>query len=400
MKPKICLVPPWHLPVPAVKGGAVETLVQMLLDENEAEQRIDFLVISIYDREAEAAAAKYKHTRFFFVRTNALDNFIDFFVRAINKVTRKLSGDREYCLLRYYKKCFEIIGKERTDFIVNEGWYFQQFKFLPSCFKREQIYMRIHSHYVPSAGASKILSNIFGGVIGISRFVISEYLKAAGHAVNAHIVMNSIDVDLFRKRITPEERLALREKLGFSANNFVVLFCGRIIEVKGVRELIKAVVKISDDTVKLLIVGSQNFSARSKTFYLKEIEYLIACSQGKIVCTGYIKNDELYKFYQSADIMAIPSLWEEGFGLVVAEGLASGLPLIVTNSGAIPEIVSEKSAIIVERDDRLIDNLSAQMLYLYGNTEKRRSMADAAVKESARFSREKYYHDFISVFEK
>jgi glycosyltransferase involved in cell wall biosynthesis len=128
-----------------------------------------------------------------------------------------------------------------------------------------------------------------------------------------------------------------------------------------------------------------------------EIDKLIEKSH-KIVFTGFIKNDELYKYYQVSDLLTVPSICEEASGLTVIEGLISGLPLIITNSGGMPENVSELSAFIVERDKYLIENIAAKIKYLYNNDQIYHIMSDAAITDSLEFSREKYYNDFLTVF--
>lgn len=72
---------------------------------------------------------------------------------------------------------------------------------------------------------------------------------------------------------------------------------------------------------------------------------------------GYIPNNALYRYYQASDLQVIPSLWKETAGIVAIEGMLSGLPLIVTRSGGMVEYVDETCAKILERDDRLVENL-------------------------------------------
>jgi glycosyltransferase involved in cell wall biosynthesis len=194
------------------------------------------------------------------------------------------------------------------------------------------------------------------------------------------------------------EYFELRKTLGFNVDDFIVLYCGRIVAEKGVRELLKAISRVDKEDVKLLIIGSVNFGI--KKTYLREIENLILQADGKVVSTGYIHNDELCKYFQIADMMAAPSLCEEACPLMVLEGLTAGLPLLVTNSGGIPELVSSDSAFIIERNEDLIDNLASKIVYLYKNEQARTSMSLTAKKDAERFSRKKYYHDFISVFQK
>lgn len=64
---KIAIVTNGILPLPAVKGGGAETLVQQLLDENEKQQKYKFIIYSVLDKQAVQAQKKYKYSQFMFV---------------------------------------------------------------------------------------------------------------------------------------------------------------------------------------------------------------------------------------------------------------------------------------------------------------------------------------------
>ena len=55
-------------PVPAVKGGAVEGLIDLLIEENESQKKMDITVISIYDKEAKEKSKSFIHTKFIYIR--------------------------------------------------------------------------------------------------------------------------------------------------------------------------------------------------------------------------------------------------------------------------------------------------------------------------------------------
>jgi hypothetical protein len=102
MKPQIALVLPPYLPVPAVKGGAVETLAQFLVEENEKLREAELLVFSVYDPAAEEMAEKYTHARFFFIRTGGLVKKVaDFMIRAASKILRLVCKDMDYIYSPY-----------------------------------------------------------------------------------------------------------------------------------------------------------------------------------------------------------------------------------------------------------------------------------------------------------
>ena len=63
---KVFLVPPPALALPAVKGGAVETLITHLMEENEIQQKLELVCVSLPDPDAEQAALRYRHTRLYY----------------------------------------------------------------------------------------------------------------------------------------------------------------------------------------------------------------------------------------------------------------------------------------------------------------------------------------------
>jgi spore coat protein SA len=397
LKPVICLLSPGRLPVPAVKGGAIETLIEILAKENELSKRATLMIFSMYNDDAEKIAKKFNHSKFYFIKTDSLfEQFLYFVIRILSKLIRFIFKDIGYIYSSYYAKCFKIIRQEAPQFIVAEGGDSYFIKHLLRFFPRDRLYLHLHGHVRPSPA----ISNIFGNIIGVSRFITNEYMKCVkNNNVKSYTVINCCNDDMFRKRITPLENSELKKTLGFDAADFIVLFCGRIIKEKGVRELIKAIISLNENAIKLLIIGSVNFGAKKSTPYLREIEKLVLQARGRVVFTGYLKNDVVYKYHQIANMMVVPSLWEEPGALTVLEGLTSGLPLLVTNSGGIPEQVTHDSSIIVERDEHLIENLASNIMRLYKNEQIRISMSSAAEKDAQRFSRKRFYLDFISVFQ-
>lgn len=137
----------------------------------------------------------------------------------------------------------------------------------------------------------------------------------------------------------------------------VVLFVGRLAEIKGVRYLIEAMKQID---AKLVIVGDGDL--RDK---LEEQ----AKEQGnKIQFLGAKTHDELKTIYASSDVFVMPSITmpdgsQEGFGLVTLEAIASGLPVVASDSSGIKDIIhtGENGILVREKDSeslaRAINNL-------------------------------------------
>ena len=122
--------------------------------------------------------------------------------------------------------------------------------------------------------------------------------------------------------------------------------------------------------------------------------------KSKIIFSGFISYGNIPSIIKIADVGIIPSICEDALTLTALEDMASGLPLIVTRSGGIPEAVDEKCAIILEKDnlDELPNYLAKAIINLYENPERRKDMSNYAVERSKLFSKESYIKKISSCF--
>ncbi len=65
---KTIIVSPCGLPIPAVKGGAVLTLIESIIIQNEINKKMELTVIGVHDKEAVEKSKKYKNTNFIFIK--------------------------------------------------------------------------------------------------------------------------------------------------------------------------------------------------------------------------------------------------------------------------------------------------------------------------------------------
>ena len=135
--------------------------------------------------------------------------------------------------------------------------------------------------------------------------------------------------------------------------------------------------------------------------YEKEL-YKIAEKIGneRIIFSGHIEQRELYKYYNLCDIQVIPTIGEEGAGLVAIEGAYAGLPLIVTNSGGLVEFVSPSSSIILNKESNLIQNLSKTIMYLAEHPNICEKMSDSSKQNAMKYTKKAYYQNFIQIMDK
>jgi glycosyltransferase involved in cell wall biosynthesis len=145
------------------------------------------------------------------------------------------------------------------------------------------------------------------------------------------------------------------------SNNYVA-YLGRIIKPKGVDLAIKAIRKYNASAtipLKLKIAGKHYADSEKDKYWQTEIQPEL---DDVIEYVGFIDNiKQKNKFLGNAKALIIPSTFEEPFGMVMIEALASGTPIIGLNSGAIPEVITDKTGILVKKavvDDVTIENLS------------------------------------------
>ena len=118
-------------------------------------------------------------------------------------------------------------------------------------------------------------------------------------------------------------------------------------------------------------------------------------SDGKINFTGYIDYDNIHEYYNHADIGVFPSIITEAFGLTTLEALASGLPVIVSDSGGMHEVINDKCGFIVKRGDNMKTELKETLLKLIIDNNLRSSMSMEAKIQAKNFTDIKFYRSLV-----
>ncbi len=141
-----------------------------------------------------------------------------------------------------------------------------------------------------------------------------------------------------------------------------VAYLGRIIEPKGVHLAIAAVRQYNQTTGKplqLKIAGKHYAEASNDTYWHRRILPQLG---GDVEYIGFIKSEaERNELLAGAKALIVPSTFDEPFGLVMIEALASGAPIIGLDSGAIPEVVTENTGIVVSKagsEDEVVRRLT------------------------------------------
>ena len=377
------------MPVPAVCGGAIETLITSIVKKYSRKDGFRLTIFSVYHKEAVESAKKYPEVRFVWTHTNTFWNLSK---HAVFMAVRALTGKTIRVLQRHYNEIAPVIQKEKFDLLIVEGGDEQAVIDIAKGYRREQLVFHAHIHFIPSEKTVKG----FGHMIGVSQFVVNEYEKACKIPVKTYVLKNAIDVEKFSKKVSEEERDKLRKNLGIRKDDFVVLYVGRLIQVKGILELMQSVLSINDNHVKLLCIGSANFGKFAFSRYERKVRKLSEKNKPCIIFTGYVDTGEIYKYASMADVQCVPSLWEEAAGLVVIEAMAERLPLIITRSGGAVEYVDDNAALIIEREN-IVENLRNAILYMQNHPEVLERMSDCGQVQCMKYDKTNYYKSFVQL---
>lgn len=277
---KICIYAPAFFPM----VGGLESMTLMLAEAFSEKHEVDVI-------------------------TNAVNEKPDDFPFRVHRIGR-----------RSFFAAYKIIRKADIFLEFNFSWY----GFIPYIFTRKPVFVINHggvNHNMEDPrglwGNIKYkVANRFAKNIACSEFV-GHYYK------DAVVIPNCYDDRLFTD-------LHLER-------NKELLFLGRLVSQKGINTLLEAV-KLLQENGKdrhLTVIGRGSEEEKLKSF----------CAENnitdKVTFAGLVTGTELSRQMNRHRVMIVPSLGDEGFGIVALEGMACGCQVIVSNSGGLPEAVGD-----------------------------------------------------------
>jgi glycosyltransferase involved in cell wall biosynthesis len=159
---------------------------------------------------------------------------------------------------------------------------------------------------------------------------------------------------------------------------------------KGILTLIEAWTLHERKGAMLELIGETDADPDYAVLVRAAIE---AAPRGSIVVSGCVDDASLGASYSAADLFVLPSRYE-GYGIVYAEALARGLPVIACDIGPVPDIVGREAAVLVKPDDK--EALCAALDLLLGDPTLRTKMSAAASHRASRLPR---WEDTVASFE-
>jgi glycosyltransferase involved in cell wall biosynthesis len=218
-------------------------------------------------------------------------------------------------------------------------------------------------------------------VICVSRFIANGIQRRLGApSEKLRVVNNGIDAERFHPRLGAAP-----------TGGPVVLFVGRVTPQKAPDLIIRAAAKLLDGKRKFIvrIVGNSGFTAKDPlTPYEHEIRALAAPLGSAVQFQPFVDRNRVMEEFNAASIYCVPSNWDDPCPLTVPEGLASGLPSIVSRRGGIPEMAGDAALYFMPPD---IDELAKQMAFLLDDESARADWGKKARARALEITWEKQY---------
>lgn len=302
-----------------------------------------------------------------------------------------------------------LIKKENISFI-NSHWLVPQGLVGAICSKILGIphIASMHSSEVTLLGKLPMKNKIIEFILANSNYVISASSHRASELLShtsgefarktenkIHMVPMGVDVSRFT---CVEDKESMRARYGLKSR-FIVLFAGRLVEVKGCEYLIQGFKKVinSFKDVQLVIIGNGPLEESLK----KEVRDLGL--EEYVVFKGFIENNYVHDYYIMADIVVIPSIidsrgFQEGFPVVLIESLAAGKAIISTKTKGIMEAIQDRhNGILV--DQKNADQISDALLELLRDESLRKKISANALESGKKYDWNIIANEYLRLFE-
>ncbi len=399
---RIAIVTPCILPVPAIEGGAVEELITRIIKDNELNNDIVLDVYSVLDESDGAGKNELLKTNVIGIEYNKKLRFEDHVLDKIHRSIKNYNSFRLFdkSIVNTFEERLAALGEPYFAVIVENQVSIAK-RVVSVCRGKYEFPVFFHMHndvdiYRSPQGIQELAAM---GVqfIAVSNYIKGQILSCAKNAV-VHLLYNGTDLN-------DRDVDTKVDKCNNCGDEIRFLYAGRVIPDKGVLELVESFERLLDklpkeeqDRFKLDIIGFSN----EPTMYEKRVKALADRRKDRITCKKRLSTADMDLKYNEYDIVVMPTMNEEPFGLVALETMSKGIPLITTNSGALPEVVGD-GAVIVNRSGSFTDDLAGAMLRLAKNKEAREELGKRAYgrsREVPAFDIKNYYSNFVKIIDK
>ena len=380
---RIAFVTSGVLPVPPTKGGAVENLVYNILLKNEINKDFEFDVFTIpYD--SSKVSDNFEKSNFVSIG-NKKDLLsatkIPFFLKRF---------DPKFFAYPFLKNLLKKIKKKDYDFIIVEN----RPEFILALRKekpKSKIILHLHNEYLSKKNqTNKRIISSCDLILVVSSFIKKSITSVWGDIADSKckVLYNGVD------------NFFIDSKKENNNDSFKIVFHGRVSPDKGVDLLIESLASLSNPNIELKIIGGSWYDEGIKGKFFDQMKKTISSSGVKVSFSVYLSYEQIPKELSSADLIALPSVWDDPFPLVILEAMAAKKIIVTTISGGIPEAVAD-TAILLRKDvsrDVLRNELSKIISEIYNKPAKYKNLSDRAYdRYKKNFTVENMYQNFKEI---
>ncbi|MDP9173946.1 MAG: glycosyltransferase family 4 protein [Planctomycetota bacterium] len=288
--------------------------------------------------------------------------------KAIDAAMGRLGFQRPF-IRRLYRPAMETLPTDfqGTILLHNAAAVVRLFK---DRFPRSRICLWPHNDLFSTYSNREVRRTIdaVDGVIAVSRYIADGIERRLGYSSAKIVVVNNgADTERFRPRRGP-----------LPAGDPIVLFVGRVTQPKAPDLIIRAAAKLLNEKRRFIvrIVGNNGFSASDPlTPYELDLRKLAAPLGSAVQFQPFVDRTRVMEEFAAASVYCVPSNWDDPCPLTVPEGLASGLPSIVSRRGGIPEMAGNAALYFSPPN---VDELAERMALLLDDPDERARWAQKA----------------------
>ena len=344
---KIAVIAPEFFPVPPIRGGAVETIIE------EVTRHFAGHEIYIYGvSDPELPFFERKESRFYFrYRQSILARLM----LSSWRLPFKQSGSPLY-YLPYRRWLEKQLRKLKPDVI----WLHSRIHFAPALKKAvpsAKLILSLHneSNLKDKAVWSPAALSCCDLVTACSKSLGEKAaLEYPALRPKLRTLYNGADLLHFSQRkgrgVDPAD---FRKTMGFAPYQPLICFAGRLVRDKGPHVLIEAFHKVLANIpdAGLCIIGAHTFSDDRETPYIRDLKKAAEGLENSIRFIGHVPREKMPLYFNACNVFAFPSLWDEPFGMSLVEAMACHLPCVAFQAGGPIEIIEqEKTGVLVPRE--------------------------------------------------
>jgi len=303
-------------------------------------------------------------------------------------------------ILNFFLFTFRLCLKDK-DYVLHGHWAFPSgyISYLISKILKRKFIVTVHGSEIPLLEKFSFLKKIVINSLNKSSGVITSnnYLKnkLISMGVNEEKILLIKPIPNFVEHQSDKQKLKKFSENFTTSNNKIILFVGRLTEVKGTEYLIKSLPEVKMKNIHLIIVGdgilSEELKNLSKKLHLED----------KVTFFGAANRTELGLLYDISDVFVLPSIVDsrggtEGTGLVIPEAMESGLPIIASSVGGIVNTIKdgENGILVPEKDFR---SIASAIELLISDSEIRRKIIKNSKKTVDEFSPKNIAHGYLNI---